>query len=642
MRKVAALLYSIFLFFNVNSLTGYCTEFSKKEIIVIYNESLKILESYKKSINLIGELHNTNIKKAESQAENLIELFLNRKILVYNDLDPAHQLSEFYEIETYTSNLILWYPDGMIVDFGFENAKGSEIKDYGENVYSIDILAKKFIEGNYFNKTLNTNQEELIFRIAFIKKNNKLEDFKIVGIRNPTSETKIDDTKAFNEMKSEAVSEDELEKVHTFTRQILEDYIRSLALLGSTEEPENEKEFYVNAFKDLFLNIENKVYNDIQPKPENPLLSIDEYITNYQDWYAEGIKNIALNLDSAEYSMIIPVEGNKYYTYIYANKFFSGKYQGRQIFRNPIKLIFKITFERTGNTYANFKIESIDRSGIKFYNEDDGLQETSLSKNIKKISHKGFSVAYELVAGVSSITDNNIKGQTLQNNYNEWDYKYKPGYSGEIKLKYFFTNILSINAGLSFSSFSSTYSLYGVFQDNEYSLDLDGGSYNKIVTANYDSAINISYISLPIGISLMNKNPEKVGLFIECDLSFGYLLSARYKATGDYQLQGYYENFHPVLQYLTFPEWGFYSYSNLNNTGILDVKKFSVLANISCGVTIPIGYFSSICLGPKIILGLLDISNNRENYINIFGKEELNKGIYLKLLGFKISYNFKI
>ena len=642
MRRVPASLSFIVLLFNTYTLTGYCAEFSKKEEIIIYNESLKILESYKNSINLIGGLHSTDIKKAESQAENLINLFLSRKILVYNDLDPSHQLSEFYEIETYTSNLILWYPDGVVVDLGFDNAMGSDIKDYGENVYSIDIMINKYIEGNYLNKTLNTNKEDLIFRIAFARKNNKLEDFKIVGIRNPASETRIDDSKAFNEMKSEEVSEDELKKVHTFTRQILEDYIRSLALLGSTEEPEEEKEFYVSAFKDLFISVENKVYNDIQPKPENSLLSIDEYITNFREWYSEGIKNIALNIDSAEFSVIIPMGNNRYYTYIYAGKFFSGEYQGRQMFRNPVKLIFKITFERTGNTYANFKIESIDRSGIKFFREDDKLNDALLSRNVKKISRKGISMSYEFIAGISLITDNNILDQTIRDNYHEWEFKYMPGYSGEIKMKYFFTDFLSVNAGLSFSSFSSEYKLEGEFMDEEYSLDTDEESYNKLVLASYDSAVNTSYISVPVGISFMTRNPEKAGFFIDCDLSFGYLVSGRYKATGDYELQGYYEDHHPVLQYITFPEWGFYSYSNIDNTGDLEIKKFMISSNISCGVVIPVGYFSSISLGPKVILGLHDISNKRDNYINIFGREEPNKGINLKLLGVKINYNFKM
>ena len=89
----------------------------------------------------MGEYVVNDIEKAKSSAESFLELFVNRQVLIYNDLDPAHKLSEFYEAETYSSNIILWYPDGLSIQLDLGNAKVSDIMTHEENVYSIDILS---------------------------------------------------------------------------------------------------------------------------------------------------------------------------------------------------------------------------------------------------------------------------------------------------------------------------------------------------------------------------------------------------------------------------------------------------------------------------------------------------------------------
>ena len=139
----------------------------------------------------------------------------------------------------------------MTVNLNADAIKGSETNSYGDNVYSIDILADKTIKGNYLNNTLNTNKEKLVFRIAFLKKSKLPENFKIVGIRNFTSTFRIDDIKTFHEMKSKAIADDEKEKINQFSINLLKDYIRSISLIGNPEESAEDKVFYIESFKNI-------------------------------------------------------------------------------------------------------------------------------------------------------------------------------------------------------------------------------------------------------------------------------------------------------------------------------------------------------------------------------------------------------
>jgi two-component sensor histidine kinase len=134
--------------------------------------------------------------------------------------------------------------------------------------------------------------------------------------------------------------------------------------------PENEKELYVNSFKDLFSSINDTVYNDIQPRPEKSMITIYDYLTGYLEWYSGGIEDITLNIDSAKYSKIYSYGPKKYFINVYIDKSFSGKYQRTQLLRYNKKLIFKIIFEKKGNSYTGYKIEGIKRYSSSTENKD--------------------------------------------------------------------------------------------------------------------------------------------------------------------------------------------------------------------------------------------------------------------------------
>ena len=228
-------------------------DFSAKNKMIIYSECQNLLDDYQRLVNKLAESGQAGFEGTMGTSERLMELFINRKVLIYNDLDPQHQLSEYYELETYTSNMVLWYPDGILIDFDLKNAKSSEIRRHDEGLYSTDIMVLKKIQGNYLNKSMNTNTEELIFRIAFAEQNDNFKEFKIVGIRNSKSAGFLEDNKALYKLKSIELSANEKVKVMNDLKQVLNDYQRSLIMLGDPNETEEDKNFYRRHFWIFFL-----------------------------------------------------------------------------------------------------------------------------------------------------------------------------------------------------------------------------------------------------------------------------------------------------------------------------------------------------------------------------------------------------
>jgi hypothetical protein len=237
-------------------------EFSAKEKAIIYTNAVKVLGDYQTVINQMGNYVVNDVGKAKSSAESFLELFVNRQVQIYNDLDPAHTLSASYEAETYSNSLILWYPDGITISLDLVNAKVGEIKTHEENVYSVDIMVKKSINGNYMNKTLNKNVEELLFRIAFVVENKSYAKFKIVGIRSASSNVAIDFSQALKEVNSEAFNTEDLKKIHGELATLLKDYANYLSLLVDPKEAAEEKESFKTSFLKLFNNSDIKVYNE--------------------------------------------------------------------------------------------------------------------------------------------------------------------------------------------------------------------------------------------------------------------------------------------------------------------------------------------------------------------------------------------
>jgi Outer membrane protein beta-barrel domain len=656
MKRLTFIVFFSILF--VFSLKSNAEDFTQKEKAIIYTKSIQVLESYQ---NLINQIGNQSIDDARSSLEDLMELFINRKILIFNDLDPSHKLSEFYEAETYASNLILWYPDGMNVELLVDNAKVSTINQHDENIYSIDVMTNKNIDGNYLNKTINENTEEITFRIAFSFNNNKLENFKIAGIRNAKSTTKIDDAKTLKEVASEELSEEELEKAHASLRGVLNDYNNFLALLGDPEEFEEDKEFYKQSFTNLFKNPQVTIFNDLEEKPEKTFLNIEDYLKSYAELYPEGIKNIALNVDSAEFGSISKNDIGGYYSYVYADKFFSGNLRQKELYRNQNNLMFKVNFSKTGNTYSDFNIESIDQTSFEYYNASESGNEMP-TLDINPVSRKGLSISADASFAITSITDETLTSFTLEQDFQEWSYEKDPGFSVGIGVNYFFTDNIGISSGIQLSNYSSKYSLSGQFQSEESQIIQNNTPFYKVIDAEYDSVLNLSYIGIPIMGSYRMGKPGKLGLYVDAGVIISFTASKSYEITGNYEYAGYFpdglilgpfytEDDNTIIRVDTYNEepdkqafidaYGFYKKEDINESGDIEVKSTKLSMYTSFGVSLPLGFYSSLQFGPEILFGVSDISDSSP-YIDIYGSEISRKQMKLQKYGFKISYVYKL
>ncbi len=614
-------------------------KFPEKQTAIIYSKSIELLSEYQSLINEMGEQAVKDVEMAKSKKEKLLELFINRKVLVYNDLDPSHTLSEFYEAETYASNIILWYPDGMVVDLDLENAKVSSIKQHDKNVFSIDILLKKQIEGNYMNKTFNNAEEELTFRVGFSHEGNSFENFNIAGIRSPESEGAPKDSKTLKEVNSEQLSKAELQKIHTGLGAVLHDYKNYLALIGDPEEYEEDKKFYRESFLKLFKNNEVTVYNDIMPKPDQTFYSPEKYVDAYAENYPEGIKNLAINMDSAEYGAAIKDDKGRYYSYVYADKFFSGQFKGEDAYRTQTKMMAKISYEKKGNTYTDFKIESIDKEGYEYYQNNEEAEVPEIA--IKPVTREGLAISAFAVTGQGYINDETINNITIENNLYDYTVQHDFAYHAGAGLSYFLNDNIGLKTGVQYSRFSSKYSLDGQFQNDELTKDANDAQHYDIVTATMDSTVNVSAISLPIAINYHYGRPAKVGFFAEGGVNLGYNVRNEYELTGDIETSGYYPQYDEVIQYLNYEELGYYSRENLSESGEADIKSFNFGVHAALGISLPLGYYNSLLIGPEVQYGLSNL-NNRNTYTDIFGNEVKTGKMNMYSFSLKISYIYKL
>ena len=639
--KRHGLLFLLLVFTQIPGLKA--VEFSVKEKSVIYTNAIKVLENYQTIINQMGEFVVNDVDKAKSSAEGFLELFVNRQVQIYNDLDPAHKLSVAFEAETYSTNIILWYPDGITVNLDLANAKVSDIMTHEENVFSIDILVKRSINGNYLNQTLNKNVEELLFRIAFVIENKSFAKFRIVGIRSATSNIAVDFSQALKEANSEEFTPEDLSKINSGIKTVLSDYANFLSLIGNPQEAAEDKEFFKTSFLKLFQSSDAKIYNDIVPEPQTSLISLTDYLVSYIAEYPKGINNLSVNTDSLKFGNVMKVAEENYYTYVDAEKFFSGSYKGKDVFRKMFPLKIKVSFTASGKTFTNFLINSIDISSVNYFEATPGAaNEQKPEIVIRPVSRKGLGMSLIGSFGQTRISDKDIETMSVGTNLHSWAVSPLLGYISALGVSYYFTDNIAARSGLEFNKYAGKFDLNGKFTDNALSSDVNADKYYKIVDANYDSLVTINYLTIPLLVNYTSGKPGKLGFYGEGGFKISIPIGASFTNTGSYKFTGYYPSHPSYAQYLDEPLLGFYDRQNIDQTGKVKMKGLNLAFYGSFGINIPLGYFSSINIGPELILGLSDILKNKEKYVDIFGKSYTHQPTKIKNFGIRFSFSYKL
>jgi hypothetical protein len=261
---------------------------------------------------------------------------------------------------------------------------------------------------------------------------------------------------------------------------------------------------------------------------------------------------------------------------------------------------------------------------------------------IRPVSRKGFGMSLIASFGQTSIVNKNIESLSLENNQHSWAVSPLYGYIGALGVSYYFTNNIAIRTGLEFNKYTTEYNLSGKFVDNTLSTDLNSSQYYRIVEASFDSTVTINYITIPVLFNYTGGKPGKFGFYAEGGVKVSIPANATYKNTGNYKFSGQYPYNPPVTQFLDLPELGFYNKQNIDETGTVDIKTINIAFYSSLGINIPLGYYSSINIGPEIILGLTDILRDKKTYTDIFGKTYTHQPTKIKNFGIRISIAYKL
>ena len=612
-----------------------------KEKAVIHHNAYLIIQSYEEVLNKIANDISSNQNALTGHKDQLMNLFLNRKVSVYNDLDPSRTLSKAYEIESYISNLFLWYPYGLEVYIDKDNIISTGIYKHKGNIWYVDINAVKNIKGNYMNKTLNNSEEQVSFRIAFIMENNQFKNFKIVGIRDSKAQSATDDKTALLELNKDAYSDTELEYVRSSSKSLVLDYIRALQLIGNPNEKESDKELYMYDFLSLFESEENKVLNDLEENPTEELLSVKQYISKFIKDFPNGVNNLSLSADSAQYTHIEKLNDDDYVIYVYGDKFLNAKKnKGEVNIATPV--IFTVAFKRKDNAFQNFLIRSIDLELTDFKGitqMDEGQKQKE--EIIKLITREGSSIEFKITGGLSNINNPNMTDKSANDDLETWKINQSFGFNAGVQLNRFFNKNFGLYFGLNYSYLKTTYNLDGTFYSNSLYPDPNEDKHEKRITVQFDSTVILNYFGAPLGFQYVYDGNGNLSYFVQAGINLQYLAFSQYQKSGFFDSHGYYAERAPALQNIYEEELGFRNESNIEDVGKPELNSINLSSELSFGVVLNTGYYSYFKIGPKIIYGLTSVVNSTE-YTNIFGESSVAKPTRTMLYGLEVTFVYSL
>jgi hypothetical protein len=354
-----------------------------------------------------------------------------------------------------------------------------------------------------------------------------------------------------------------------------------------------------------------------------------------------------MNIDSAEYGKVIPEGNERYYINGYIDKFFSGKYQDKTVFRDNAKYDFKVSFERDENTFKNFKLSSIDKVWVNLYDQNKtGSTQELPQLPVTSLKRSGLYVGSSFSAGKTLYSNPNL----TDNPDLDWNIDNKSALAFEAQASWYFRNQLGVIGGIGYSRFAANLSLYGQYEYSESYIDIDDKSYFKYVDASYDSLLTYNYLSIPLKLIYhSNKSTETWGIYGEFGFVTSILLGANYQINGDYSSWNYYPKYY-WNKYWEDPniggeEWEPETFltenrTQINEQGKIDAKSIHLALTTSFGVTYPLDYFTTVYIGPELVWGLTNISKNKD-YVDAFGNKTEAQKIGISRYGIKFGLSYK-
>jgi hypothetical protein len=123
-------------------------------------------------------------------------------------------------------------------------------------------------------------------------------------------------------------------------------------------------------------------------------------------------------------------------------------------------------------------------------------------------------------------------------------------------------------------------------------------------------------------------------------MKFSIPLSTTYNSKGNYETMGYYPDGNTIM---TAPEIGwFYKRENFDESGNVKLTGVNMSLHMSAGVSLPIGYYSNVNIGPEISIGLTDVMRHVNTYRDIFDNPYPHQPTKVKYFGLRISFAYKL
>lgn len=161
-----------------------------------------------------------------------------------------------------------------------------------------------------------------------------------------------------------------------------------------------------------------------------------------------------------------------------------------------------------------------------------------------------------------------IKGDLVSSASGSLESKSKFGVGYGINLDYMITDKFGITSGLTFMSYSTSYTLSTFNQDAFRTTDIDGDEYDLLATGtNLQNEVKLNYMEIPIGVVL-----KFGGFFTRIGAKYGIAGSSSSSfEDGTITTSGYYPKYSVTLE--DIPEYGFDTFDLSGTDGTVEHKS---------------------------------------------------------------------
>ncbi len=197
-----------------------------------------------------------------------------------------------------------------------------------------------------------------------------------------------------------------------------------------------------------------------------------------------------------------------------------------------------------------------------------------------------------------------------------WDLQSEFGIIAELSIDYFLTQYIGIGTGIGYSEYNTgfylnNFSNYG----NNYldRVDKDGDFYYLYNLVNgVDETNKIQSFDIPIKLKFRYRQNKTIGFYLDLGVKFMYIFQAKMNGNISGEWQGYYPQYHVVLNNL--PEYNFVQYDNDINQIWDEYEKMNAALTGSIGISYRLGQKFHADLGFYTEYGLTDLRYERPKH----------------------------